>query len=62
MMIRYKDKCFEKYCIDPETGVITDLNGVVQKVKDNHGYLRFKGMCVHCIQAHTWFGYYGKRI
>ena len=61
-MIRFKDKYYPEYNIDPETGVITDLNGIVQEVYENNGYLFFKKMAVHRIQAHTWIGWYGKRI
>jgi hypothetical protein len=61
-MIRFKDKYYPEFNIDPETGVITDQNGVVQEVKEYRGYLWFRGIPVHRIQAHTWFGYYGSRI
>ena len=56
-MIRFKDKILEDYFIDPETAVITNKNGVVQKTYLNQGRLVFKKMCVHCIMAHTFFGW-----
>ena len=58
-MIRFKNKLYEDYFIDPETAIITDKNGVIQNnIKHStNGYLKFKGMYVHCIQAHTAWGY-----
>lgn len=56
-MIRYKDKTFEDYNIDPITAVITDKNGVVQKTDLQQSRPRFKKMPVHCIMAHTYYGY-----
>ncbi len=56
-MIRYKDKEFEEYFIDPVTAVITDKNGVVQPVKIFRGRPTFQNMPVHQIIVHTFFGY-----
>lgn len=56
-MIRFRDKVFENYFIDPETGIITDKDGVVQEVKEGRGYFWFKKMAVHRIQVHTHLGY-----
>ena len=58
-MIRFRDKVFENYFIDPVTAVITDENGIVQPtyIVPSHHYLRFKGMDVHQIQAHTAYRY-----
>ena len=56
-MIRFKDKIFEEYFIDPVTVVITDSNGVVQKTYLHQGRSTFKRMPVHCIMAHTFYGY-----
>lgn len=56
-MIRYKNKEFEDYNIDPVTAVITDQNGVVQKTYMIRGRLVFKKMHVHCIMANTYLGY-----
>lgn len=56
-MIRFKDKIFEDYYIDPITAQITDKNGVVQPLTKNYGRLYFKGMKVHQIMAHTYLGY-----
>ena len=56
-MIRYKDKIFEDYFIDPVTAVITDKNGVAQKIILHQGRKEFKQMHVHCIMMHTFCGY-----
>ena len=56
-MIRYKDQILEDYFIDPVTAKITDKNGVVQKIYRHQGRPMFKGMGVHCIMAHTFYGY-----
>lgn len=56
-MIRFKDKVFEDYFIDPVTAVITDKYGNVQEPLIRQGYAFFKGMGVHRIQAHTAYGY-----
>ena len=56
-MIRYKDRILEDYSIDPVTAVITDQNGVVQKTYMISGRPIFKGIGIHCIMAHTFYGY-----
>lgn len=57
-MIRFKDKEFEDYFIDSVTAVITDKNGVVQKTyTKSTGYMFFKSMAIHRIQAYTHLGY-----
>ena len=56
LMIRFKDKILEDYSIDPVTAIITDQNGIVQKTGMHHGRPVFKGMPVHQIMAHTFFG------
>lgn len=57
-MIRFKDKVFEQYSICPATGDIFDSKtGEVQTVKFFRGRSYFKGMSVHRIMAHTFFGY-----
>lgn len=56
-MIRFKDKVFEDYFIDPVTAVITDKDGNVQNTAMCGKYLAFKDMPVHRIQAHTAWGY-----
>lgn len=56
-MIRYRDTILEDYFIDPLTAIITDKNGVVQEIKISCGRPCWKGMHVHCIQAHTAWGY-----
>lgn len=56
-MIRFKDKIFEEYFIDPVTAVITDSNGVPQKTYLHQGRVEFKRMHVHCIQVHTHLGF-----
>lgn len=52
-MIRFHDKEFQQYFIDPVTALITDLNGVVQEVNHNQRYDTFQGMHVHVIQMNT---------
>jgi hypothetical protein len=54
-MIRYKDKIFEDFFINPITGEITDKNGNIQELKIRGIWLSFKGMHVHMIQMHTNF-------
>lgn len=57
-MIRFKNKIYEDYFIDPETAVITDKNGIVQETKINRkGYITFKGEQVHRIQMWSHVGY-----
>ena len=56
-MIRFKDKILEDYFIDPVTAVITDQNGVVQETCMHQGRPTFKGMGIHCIMVHTFYGY-----
>ena len=56
-MIRYKDKIWENFDIDPITAEITDKNGYVQKTYVKHGRTMFKGVGVYCIMAHTFLGY-----
>ena len=57
-MIRYKDKTFEQYSICPATGDIFDAKtGVVQETYLHLGRPEFKRMFVHCIIAHTFYGY-----
>ena len=61
-MIRYKDKVFDEYFIDPETAVITDKNGNIQHITRVHGRPVFKHMQVHRIQAYTAWGDYDSSI
>lgn len=57
-MIRYKDKIFTDYFIDPVTAVITNSKGEVQKITiRKNGRPYFKGMSIHQIQIHTHIGY-----
>ena len=57
-MIRYKEKEFEDYSICPATGDIFDAEtGEVQLVKFSRDRPYFKGIAVHRIMAHTFFGY-----
>ena len=61
-MIRYKNKVFWDYFIHPETGMITDSAGnVLEEKVSSRGrpYVIIDGisMHVHCIQAHTKYGY-----
>lgn len=56
-MIRYRDKVYEDYSIDPVTAVITDKEGNIVSQHIKQGRLYFKGMPVHCIQAHTAWGF-----
>ena len=54
-MIRYKNKIFEDFFINPITGEITDKDGNIQELKFRGIWLSFKGMHVHMIQMHTNF-------
>ncbi len=57
-MIRFRDKVYENYFIDPVTALITDENGVEQKTYiSSRGWVIFKKMAVHRIQAHTYYGF-----
>lgn len=61
-MIRYKDKMFEQWSICPATGEIFDAKtGEVQQTYMqcpwDDDYLKFKGMPVHSIMAHTFYGF-----
>lgn len=57
-MIRYKDKTFDQWSICPATGDIFEVkSGNVQPVKIYGDRPRFKGMYVHQIMAHTFYGF-----
>ena len=57
-MIRYKDKTFDQWSICPATGDIFDAKtGEIQSVKIYGDRPYFKGMSVHRIMAHTFYGY-----
>lgn len=56
-MIRYKDKIYEDFFIDPETAIITDKNGVVQETHIKNGRPCFHSIHIHRIQVHTHLGY-----
>lgn len=57
-MIRFKDKEFDQYSICPATGDIFDSKtGEVQKTCIYRGRPMFRKMGVHCIMAHTFYGY-----
>lgn len=57
-MIRYKDTILENYSINPVTAIITNSKGEIQKTSiHKNGYVYFKNMYIHIIQAHTNYGY-----
>ena len=57
-MIRYKDTTLEDFFIDPETAIITNSKGEIQKTKINErGRPCFNCMEIHRIQVHTHLGY-----
>lgn len=56
-MIRFKEKEFKEFNIDPVTAIITDQNGVVQETYMHQGRPVFKRMKIHQIMAHTFYGY-----
>ena len=57
-MIRYREKEFEDYSICPATGDIFNAKtGKVQKTCMNQGRQKFKGMPIHQIMMHTFYGY-----
>lgn len=61
MIILGKDKVDERYNID-DNGVITDLQGNVQKTKFHHNRPIFKSQYIHKIQMWTKFGYRDTKI
>ena len=57
-MIKFKNKIFTDYFIDPVTAIITNSKGEIQKTsihKDGRSY--FKGYRVYELQMHTYLGY-----
>ena len=52
-MIRYKDKIFTDYFIDPVTAIITNSKGEIQKIKIGRGRPYFKRHPLHQLQVHT---------
>lgn len=56
-MIRFQNRIYEEYSIDPETGVMTDKDGNVLKPHVSRKHLYVKKFPVHCVQAHTAWGY-----
>lgn len=61
MIVLGKDKTLDNYFID-ENGVITDLNGEIQKLSVYHGRPHFKGVKVYQIQMWTNYGYRDTKI
>jgi hypothetical protein len=56
-MIRLSEtKVLDDYFID-ENGVVTDINGVVQKTYLSQGRPKFKNVAVHRILMYTFYGY-----
>lgn len=56
-MIKFRNRILENYSIDPETAVITNSKGEIQKTYINRGRPEFKKMAIHVIQVHTHVGY-----
>ena len=57
-MIRFRDKIFPEYFINPVTAIITNSKGEVQKTSiHKNGRPYFKNMDIHAIQVHTHIGY-----
>ena len=56
-MIKFKNKIFPDYFIDPVTAIITNSKGEIQETYIKGGRLYFKGMFIHKIQVHTHLGY-----
>lgn len=65
-MIRFKDRVFEDYFIDPVTAVITDKQGTILKPHLRYGRkcVSIHGirMFVYQINAHTYYGYDNTKI
>ena len=61
MIVIGKDKTLDNYFID-ENGVITDLNGEIQKLIIHQGRYDFKGIGVHKIQMWTNFGWRDTKV
>ena len=57
-MIKYRDKIFPAYFIDPVTAIITNSKGEIQETKINEcGRPCFHCIAIHKIQVHTHLGY-----
>lgn len=56
-IVVYKNEVFKDYFIDTETGRITDKEGNVEPFGFAKTYLNWRKMPVHCIQAHSMYGY-----
>ena len=56
-MIRYKDKILADYFIDPETAIITNSKGEIQRTYIKNGRPIFKKHWIHQWQMHTHVGY-----
>ena len=56
-MIKFKDKIFPDYFIDPVTAIITNSKGEIQKIKIKDGRPYFKKHWIHQWQVHTHVGY-----
>ena len=56
-MIKYKDKIFPDYFIDPVTAIITNSKGEIQETRIKNGRPCFHCMPIHKIQVHTHLGY-----
>lgn len=61
-MIRFKNRVFEDYFIDRDTGQIFNKNGVAQKTYLNGNYLRFKNIPIHRIMVYTYIGDYDSSV
>ena len=56
-MIKFRNKIFPEFFIDPETAVITNSKGEIQKTKIRDGRPYFKGHKLHEWQVHTHYGW-----
>ena len=56
-MIKFRDKIYKNFFIDPETAVITNEKGEIQETKIRDGRPYFKGHGLHQWQVHTHIGY-----
>lgn len=65
-MIRYRDKEYKDYFINPYTGIVTDKNGknIHQSLHKDRCVVKIHNiwMSVQQIQAHTYYGYRPNKV
>lgn len=56
VQLKFRNQSIEGYLID-ENGIIYDLEGNIQPILNYSGRPHFKGKRLHCLVAHSIFGY-----